>query len=94
MSKAPDGERRSFGERILGLSSHYIQIDENIANEAKRYQQLGIKPWDSLHLASAVAASAHYFCSCDDELLKKAQAASTGLTQVVSVIELVNQLKL
>ena len=49
---------------------------------------------DALHLASAVAGKVKYFCSCDDQFLRRAKTVETGLTQVVSVLDLVERLKL
>jgi predicted nucleic acid-binding protein len=49
----------------------------------------GIKPIDALHLASAVAAKADYFCTCDDRFLKRAKPVDTGQTKVVSPLELI-----
>lgn len=49
---------------------------------------------DALHLASAVDGKARYFCSCDDRFLSRAKMAETGLTQVISVLDLAEGLKL
>ena len=56
---------------------------------ARALQPEGIKPVDALHLASAVAAKADYFCTCDDQFLKRAKAVDTGQTKVVSPLELI-----
>lgn len=58
------------------------------------YQDAGIKPFDALHLASAVAMSADYFCTTDDRLLRKARTANTGSTRVVNPTELADALNL
>ena len=46
-----------------------------------------MKPLDALHLAEA-----DFFCTCDDRLLKRARAAHTGQTRVVSPLELVMEI--
>jgi predicted nucleic acid-binding protein len=65
-----------------------------IREQANGYSQNGIKSMDALHLASSVAGGATYFCSCDDRFLSRAKLVETGLTQAVSVLELVDKLKL
>lgn len=50
---------------------------------------MGIKPRDALHLASAVEATADYFCTCDDRFLKRAKTADTLQPKVVFPLELI-----
>ena len=50
-----------------------------------------MKPLDALHLSSAVETEADFFCTCDDRLLRRARAADTGRTRVVSPLELVTE---
>jgi predicted nucleic acid-binding protein len=53
-----------------------------------------LAPLDALHLASAEAAGADYFCTCDDRLLRRARAAAAPPLRAVSPIELVGELGL
>ena len=72
-----------------------LQMAEIALRNSPRHllQRLGIKTADALHLASAVKGNADYFCSCDDRFIRKAQVIETGLTKVVSVLELVQELE-
>lgn len=65
-----------------------------MASRIRAYQDAGIKPFDALHLASAVAMNADYFCTTDDQLLRKARRANTGATRVVTPTELAAALEL
>lgn len=55
---------RRFASVDLALTDHI----EALANE---YAELGVKPMDALHVASAVKAGASYFLTTDKALLRK-----------------------
>lgn len=46
---------------------------------------------DALHLASAEAAEADFFCTCDDRFLKRAKEVGPS-TKVVSPLELIAEI--
>ena len=80
--------RRDFAVRVLALAKRDISTSKEIAALTRTYQKAGIKPLDALHLASAVAAKADYFCTADDRLLKKGVGVNTRATHVVTPLEL------
>ncbi|NBB78275.1 MAG: PIN domain-containing protein [Verrucomicrobia bacterium] len=86
-------ERHNYCLELLNRCTNFVAFTNTIRERANSYSQEGIKPMDALHLASAVAGGATYFCSCDDRFLSRAKLVETGLTQVVSVLELVEKLK-
>jgi len=86
--------RRTYCINLLAKSSYFVELTDSIEALAISYSELGIKTADALHLASAVEGKADYFCSCDDRFIRKAQVIETGLTKVVSVLELVPKLEL
>ncbi len=86
--------RHDYCLDLLGRCSEFVEFSDAIRDQANDYAQGGIKPMDALHLASAVTGKITYFCSCDDRFLSRAKVLKTGLTQVVSVLELVEKLKL
>jgi predicted nucleic acid-binding protein len=88
--RMPDSERKEFADDILMRCNHCEQITSAIISKAMDYERIGIKPWDALHLATAVERKTDYFCTCDDVLLKKAKAAQTDLTIVISPLELIS----
>jgi predicted nucleic acid-binding protein len=85
--------RRSFVEEALARASQVVSITALIQQRARGYIQVGMKPLDALHLASAVEGGAAYFCTCDDKLLRRAKAADTGPTRPVSPLELIEEIE-
>ena len=89
LERNPHPVRKTYALDVLAKATVSIQIDNQIKERARIFQAEGIKPIDALHLASAVAAKADYFCTCDDRFLKRAKAVDTGQTKVVSPLELI-----
>jgi len=58
---------------------------------ARVLEQGGIKPLDALHVASAEAGNAAYFCTCDDRLLKRLLARTDLQVTVVTPLELIQR---
>ncbi len=84
--------RRQAALEVLAEAARHIALSDGIEEHAKALQQAGIKPLDALHLASAVAAEADYFGTCDDAFLNKAKRQDTGATRVVSLLDLAEAL--
>ena len=91
LERNPHPVRKEYALKVLTRATVFIQIDNQIEERARALQAEGIKPVDALHLASAVAAKADYFCTCDDRFLKRAKAVDTGQTKVVSPLELITE---
>lgn len=89
---APDSERRETVLGILDIAGATIAVDEEIRKRAEEIETSGIKSFDALHLASAEAGRADYFCTCDDKLLRKAKARRDLKTKAVSPIELFEEI--
>ena len=89
LDRNPHPVRKTYALDVLAKATVSIQTDTQIEEQARTLQTKGIKPMDALHLASAVAAKADYFCTCDDRFLKRAKAVDTGQTKVVSPLELI-----
>ena len=77
---------------MLARARRYVPTTPEVTARAASYQRGGIKPLDSLHLASAVVSGAAFFCTTDDPLLRQGLKAETGVTSVVSPLELVQNL--
>jgi predicted nucleic acid-binding protein len=84
--------RKTFVTEILSKATLFIPISSSVEERARIFSNLGIKPLDALHLASSVEAQANYFCTCDDRFLKRAKEADTGITKVVSILEMIMEL--
>jgi predicted nucleic acid-binding protein len=89
LERNPHPVRKTYALEVLAKATVSIPTYDQIEERARTLQAEGIKPVDALHLASAVAAKADYFCTCDDRFLKRAKAADTGQTKVVSPLELI-----
>jgi hypothetical protein len=76
---------RSQGIKILtSLSKSEVRLDENIQNRATFLQSLGIRLFDSLHIACAEAGKASVMLTVDYRLLRKTANYSTELTVIVA----------
>lgn len=68
ISKISDSERREASLEILRVAGETIAVNSEIKARARELGKYGIKTFDALHLASAEAAEADYFCTADDKL--------------------------
>src|SRR5258706_6173590 len=85
----PHPPRKSYSFAVLAQAKLLVHTDEQVEKRARSLHSQGIKPLDALHLASAEAAQADFFCTCDDRFLKRARALGIPPTQVVSPLELI-----
>jgi predicted nucleic acid-binding protein len=74
---------------MLALAGEVVELTDEIEARAATFVKRGIKPMDALHLASASATKADYFCTCDDKLLKQSKKLKSLDTKVVSPLELI-----
>ena len=93
-SRARHRNRRDFAERVLALASRDAPAAATMRTRIQTYQDAGLRPFDALHLASAVTMSADYFCTADDHLLRRAREVNTETTRVVTPLELAQELNL
>ena len=94
MARNPHPVRKEYAAKVLAKATVVIPTDSQIEERARSLHAEGIKAVDALHLASAVAAKADYFCTCDDRLLKRAKAVGMGETKAVSPLELIAEITL
>ena len=66
-------QRRNRIEEILNRIPASISLEDSIKSHALELEELGFKPMDALHIASAEQAAADVFISCDDQLLNAAR---------------------
>ncbi|MBP6470892.1 MAG: PIN domain-containing protein [Chloroflexi bacterium] len=89
----PNRMRRIYAFELLAKARVFVDLQQQIETRAAYFNAQGIKPLDALHLASAEEANADYFCTCDNQFLKRAQAISELKTKVVSPLELVKEIE-
>jgi predicted nucleic acid-binding protein len=92
VQKTPNVHRQRYVLNLLNKGEIFIPLNDDIKKRAQVLNQMGIKPVDALHLASAEAASADYFCTCDDRFLKKAKKLTNHQLRVVSPLELIEEI--
>ena len=85
--------RLQHGRHVLSQASTIIKVDDTLANRAATLVQEGVKPMDALHLACAEAAEADYFCTCDDQPLRRTRAIADLNVAVIVPVELVEVLE-
>ncbi len=90
--QTPHPVRRRYALEVLAKATTFVSADHSVEERVRYLQTLGIKPLDALHLASAEAAQAELFCTCDDRFFRKAVKAVLPPTKVVLPIELIEVL--
>jgi predicted nucleic acid-binding protein len=93
VERNPNLARQEYALEALAQASAFVELDEQVEKRARELHQQGIKPLDALHLACAERASADYFCTCDDELLRKARRLQDLQVQVTSPLELIAEVE-
>jgi predicted nucleic acid-binding protein len=88
---SPFTQRRARAREILKLAGQVINVTDEIEKQAETFIKTGIKPIDALHVATASRTKADYFCTCDDQLLKKGKKLKNLDTKVVSPLELIEE---
>lgn len=88
----PNLIRRQYAFETLSKATTFVVVNEQTEARARAWIAEGIGPLDALHLASAEQAGADYFCTCDDQLLKRAKTLENTRVQVVSPIELIEEI--
>jgi predicted nucleic acid-binding protein len=73
--------------------SAFTRLNDDIEHRSRDFTKFGVKPIDALHLAAAEALKADYFCTCDDNFLKKAQTIGNLGVKAVSILELLQELE-
>src|SRR6266498_42563 len=91
VDRNPHPQRKAFVAGILAHAQQTIGLTDAIEQRAKGLETAGFKALDALHLAAAEAGRVNYFCTCDDRLLKKAKTRADIALNVVSPLELAQE---
>jgi predicted nucleic acid-binding protein len=87
----PHSRRRRFAFGVLALATRVVETDSQIESRARRYEDIGLRPFDALHLSSAVEAD--MFCTTDDQLLRRGREAETERTRVLTLVALIEEIE-
>jgi predicted nucleic acid-binding protein len=71
-----------------------VTLTEEIKKRAAELEGFGFRGVDALHLASAEAANADFFCTCDDGIINKAQSKKLSTIKVLLPTDIVKELNL
>ena len=85
--------RREHSYAVLEKSKEMIFITEKEKSRALDFLTIGVKPLDALHLALAESGQADYFCTCDDNILKKSKQINDLKVKVLSPVDLVQEIE-
>jgi predicted nucleic acid-binding protein len=85
--------RRQYALEALSKASTFAVVDKQVVARARALIAESIRPLDALHLACAELAGADYLCTCDDQFLKRARTLETTRLQVISPIELIEEIE-
>ena len=92
VNKTPNPKRKKLAQKVLALAIDKILTTKEIINRAAEFEKRGFAAFDALHLASAEAAQADYFCTCDDKFLKRAKAQNDVQIRVCNPLELAQEI--
>ncbi|MEW6713456.1 MAG: PIN domain-containing protein [Candidatus Riflebacteria bacterium] len=84
--------RKEYALEVAAKAKETVSMNPKIEKRSRELVDLGIHFLDAVHLASAESAHVDYFCTCDDDFLKKAGKISSLKIKVVSPLELAEEL--
>ncbi len=84
LAQITDPERKQGIEILTSLSKAKVKLNENIQSRANFLQSLGIKLFDSLHIACAESSYSDIMLTVDYRLLRKTVFYQQELTVLVA----------
>ena len=85
--------RREHSYSVLARAKTTVSVTASVKERAAQFLQHGIKPLDAVHLALAEAGKADYFCTCDDQLARKARYIRDLQVRVISPLDLIQEIE-
>jgi predicted nucleic acid-binding protein len=79
LSKLPDPNKLEKVRNLYSVANEYLPLNAEAECLAKVFQEHGIKPFDSLHLALATVHAADIFLTTDDKLLRLANSITLSI---------------
>jgi predicted nucleic acid-binding protein len=92
LEKNQNPQRKTYVAEVLARAQEFVEVTNAMTQRAKELAALGFKGVDALHLAAAEVIQVDYFCSCDDQLLKRARTSAELRIKVVSPLELAEEI--
>lgn len=85
--------RQEYANAVLSKAKYFVELSSEVKSRAAQLVRSGLRPLDALHVAAAEAGKADYFCTCDDQLLRKARRVGGLRVNAVSPVELVQEIE-
>lgn len=85
--------RREHADSVLAKAKTTINMTASVKERASQFLQRGIKPLDAVHLALAEASRVDYFCTCDEQLARKAKRIRELQVKVISPLDLIQEIE-
>jgi len=89
IQRIPDEQRRREALAILALAAERLIVTESSEALAVSLEKAGVPAMDALHAALASEASADFFATADDRLLRTLKSTSGLRCQAVTLLSLV-----
>lgn len=93
IEQSPWPVRREHAKAVLAKARVVAAVNDSAEERAKFLIELGVKPLDALHVALAEAAGVEYFCTCDDQLLRRLKQIEGLKVKVLSPIALIEEVE-
>ena len=84
-------QRRIDARALVSLAAERLLLTESAELHAMQLETNGFGAMDAVHIAIASEAGADYFCTCDDQLLRRARDVRTLNCKVISLLSLVQE---
>ena len=78
---------------MLAKAKAIVRVTASLKERASQFLQQSIKPLDAVHLALAEASKADYFCTCDDQLARRARRLRDLQVKVISPLDLIQEIE-
>ncbi len=85
--------RREHGYSVLAKAQTTVEVTASVKGRASQFLEYNIRPLDALHLALAEASGVDYFCTCDDQLARRAKRINDLQVKVISPLDLVQEIE-
>lgn len=89
--KNPTKERKEWIAECLNLARYSVPVTDEMKQRANALVKGGLKSLDAAHVAAAESASADFFITCDDQLIRKYRGPLRVLTPPELVLILIKE---
>ena len=88
----PFDNRRAFLRNVFASATSFVPLTPSVHRRANMWKTYGVRHLDSYHLACAEESCVDVFCTCDDNLLRKAGRWVAGI-KLLSIRQLAREIR-